>query len=149
MKTLFESDASTEIVKRINKLTPSSAKLWGKMNVSQMLAHCSAGIEMQNGDINPSRVFIGRIIGPFLKSFMTNDKPFRKSTPTSPELTIVNERDFNKEKERLIALVGRFEREGRQGVTKQPHPFFGKLNADEWGMGAYKHLDHHLQQFGV
>lgn len=149
MKTLFDSDASAEIVQRINKLKPSSPQLWGKMNVAQMLAHCSAGIEMHNGDIKPPRVFIGRVIGPFFKPLLTNDKPFRKGTPTAPELLIVDERNFEKEKERLIGLINRFVREGREGVTKHPHPFFGKLKEDEWGMGAYKHLDHHLQQFGV
>ena len=149
MKTLFDRDASTEIVQRINKLTPSTPRLWDKMDVSQMLAHCSGGLQMQNGDIKPARVFIGKIIGPFFKSFLTGDKPFKKSSPTAPEILIVNEMDFNKEKERLIGLIGRFQKEGRQGVTTHPHPFFGKLNPDEWGKGAYKHLDHHLQQFGV
>ena len=29
-----------------------------------------------------------------------------------------------------------------------PHPFFGKLNRQEWARLIYKHLDHHLKQFG-
>ncbi|MEI6817814.1 MAG: DUF1569 domain-containing protein [Bacteroidota bacterium] len=149
MKTLFDSNAGAEIILRINKLTPSSKRVWGKMDVAQMLAHCSAGIEMQNGDIKPPRVFIGKVIGPFFKSLLTNEKPFRRNTPTAPELMIVDEKEFEKEKERLIGLINRFVKEGKQGVTKHPHPFFGKLKEDEWGMGAYKHLDHHLQQFGV
>ncbi|MEP6513238.1 MAG: DUF1569 domain-containing protein [Parafilimonas sp.] len=28
-----------------------------------------------------------------------------------------------------------------------PHPFFGKLKAEEWRTLTYKHLDHHLRQF--
>jgi len=149
MKTLFDTNLSADIVQRINKLSPSTQRIWGKMNVSQMMAHCSSAIEMQLGDINPPRPLIGKLIGPFFKSFLTNEKPFKKNSPTAPELTIVDERDFNKEKERLIGLVDRFTKGGPQGVTKHPHPFFGKLTADEWGKGAYKHLDHHLTQFGV
>jgi hypothetical protein len=29
------------------------------------------------------------------------------------------------------------------------HPFFGPMTAEEWGIISYKHLDHHLKQFGV
>ncbi|MFD1127776.1 DUF1569 domain-containing protein [Paenibacillus provencensis] len=29
-----------------------------------------------------------------------------------------------------------------------PHPFFGKLTSEEWSIGLYKHLDHHLKEFG-
>jgi len=149
MKNLFDTDASAEIVRRINKLTPSTQRVWGKMNVSQMMAHCSSAIEMQMGDVTPKRVFIGRLIGPFFKSFMTGEKPMSKNSPTAPELVIVDERDFNKEREKLIGLVNRFTKDGPHGVTKHPHPFFGKLTTDEWATGAYKHLDHHLTQFGV
>src|ERR1035438_88079 len=118
MKTLFDTDASAEIVQRINKLTPSTQRQLGKMNVSQMMAHCSSGIEMQMGDINPPRPLIGKLIGPFFKSLMSNEKPFGKNSPTAPELIIVDERDFNKERERLIGLVNRFTKAGPAGVKR-------------------------------
>ncbi len=150
MITLFDQAIHDQIRTRIDKLTPATQRQWGKMNVGQMLAHCSAGLDMQMGTIKLKRVFIGRIIGPLIKKMVTsNDEPFKKNSPTAPELTFVDERDFNKEKERLIGLVDRFTKGGTAGVSPYPHPFFGKMSADDWGIMAYKHLDHHLSQFGV
>ncbi len=37
----------------------------------------------------------------------------------------------------------------RIGLSKDPHPFFGNLNSEEWDTLNWKHLDHHLRQFGV
>jgi len=46
-------------------------------------------------------------------------------------------------------LVDRFASAGKAGCTTHPHTFFGRMTADEWGILMYKHIDHHLQQFGV
>jgi Protein of unknown function (DUF1569) len=43
----------------------------------------------------------------------------------------------------------RFAKGGAEGCTKHPHNFFGKLTPLEWATGMYKHLDHHLRQFGA
>ena len=29
------------------------------------------------------------------------------------------------------------------------HPVFGKMSPTDWGVLGYKHIDHHLKQFGV
>ena len=134
-------------MERIEKLTPQTQRLWGKMNVNQMLAHCSAGLEMASGRITPPRSFMGRIIGGFFKDMYINDKPFEKSSPTS--LKIENNIDYAKEKQRLKETISRFSQDGIAGVTSQPHPFFGRLTPVAWGKGMYKHMDHHLKQFGV
>ncbi|MBB6632612.1 DUF1569 domain-containing protein [Cohnella thailandensis] len=62
---------------------------------------------------------------------------------------IVDERDFNVEKEKLIRKITTFQINGPEKCTTQPHPFFGKFSPEEWRKGIYKHLDHHLRQFGV
>ena len=149
MKNLFEQTTVQEVNQRLDKLTPSSQRQWGKMNVGQMLAHCSAALEVAVGDKNPSRIFIGRIIGSFLKPMFSNEKPFGKNSPTDKSFIITDERDFNKEKLRLKGLVERFNKGGAEKVTTNPHSFFGKLKPNEWATGMYKHLDHHLRQFGV
>jgi hypothetical protein len=148
MKSLFELETSKEMLKRVENITPASVRLWGKMDVSQMLAHCGNALDMASGNINPKRVFIGRIIGPMIKSKYSDESQFSKSSPTSEEIKPVGQKDFLKEKERLVNLVQQFTKAGEAGITKQPHPFFGPLSAEEWGKGMYKHLDHHLRQFG-
>ena len=150
MKNLFEPATQLEIIQRIQNLSPSIQAFWGKMNVAQMLAHAAGGLEMASGMIHPKRVFIGRIIGPLFKKNYSNETPFRQSSPTSMELvTLGQSKDFNVEKERLLELVKKFSTSGELGVTKSPHPFFGELTPREWGIGMYKHLDHHLRQFGA
>lgn len=148
MKTLFESNVSASVIDRIEKISPQSPKQWGKMEVSQMLAHCGNALDMAMGSIKPKRIFIGRIIGSLIKSKYTDEKPFDKSSPTSAEIKVVEQRDFNSEKVRLISLVKRFSEGGEKATTTHPHPFFGPLKPHEWGIGMYKHLDHHLRQFG-
>ncbi len=150
MKSLFEPTTQTEILDRIEKVTSSSEAAWGKMNVAQMLAHAAAGLEMASGMIHPKRVFIGRIIGSLFRKNYSNEIPFQQNSPTSMELVTLGQlKDFDLEKQRLLELVMKFSTGGEQGATKSLHPFFGTLTPREWGIGMYKHLDHHLRQFGV
>ena len=147
MKSLFEPTTSTEILVRIEKISLNSPRQWGKMDVAQMLAHCAGALEMAMGILNPKRVFIGRIIGPMFRKKYFDDKPFDHHSPTSEELKIIGHKDLDTEKKRLIDLLNRFSSGGEAIATTHPHPFFGPLTPREWGIGMYKHIDHHLRQF--
>ena len=147
MKSLFEPTTLVEVIERIQKISPSAQRQWGKMEVSQMMAHCVGALEMAMGTLNPKRIFICRIIGPMFRKKYTDDKPFDQHSPTSQELKIVGHKDFEAEKKKLMDLVKRFSSGGEAIATKHPHPFFGPLTPREWGIGMYKHIDHHLRQF--
>jgi hypothetical protein len=149
MKNIFHPETLEEIKQRINKLQPNTQRLWGKMEVAQMMAHCTAALEVAAGRKFPPRIFMGRILGPLFKSVFTNEKPLRKNTPTDPSFLVIDQRNFEKEKARLLDLVTQFSTGGEANCTRHPHSFFGKLKPNEWGVGMYKHLDHHLTQFGV
>jgi transposase InsO family protein len=95
------------------------------------------------------RLLIGRIIGRMVRPIYSNEKPFSKSSPTDPKFVISDQRDFQKEKEELKSKVREFQEGGEAKCTRHPHPFFGPLTPYEWGRGMYKHLDHHLRQFGA
>jgi len=132
------------------QLRPDSARLWGKMNAPQALAHCSAGVELALGDKKPPRVLAGRVFGWIVKPLaLKDDAPMRRNSPTIPDLVIQDERDLGRERERLAGLIDRFAAGGPAGCTQHPHSFFGPLTPDEWAILMYKHLDHHLRQFGV
>jgi hypothetical protein len=73
----------------------------------------------------------------------------QQNAPTDKSFIVSEERDFVKERARLISLIDRFATAGPHGCTKHPHCFFGKLTPAQWGTGMYKHLDHHLRQFGA
>jgi len=149
MKNIFDTENYKEIMSRIDKLSPQSQAAWGKMNVSQMLAHCSGVVQMALGEIKLKVPFIFKIIGPLFKSAITNEKPFKRNSPTAPEFVMVSsQKEFETEKERLKSLVSKLHNT-RDGFEGRRHPFFGKMTKDDWANSAYKHLDHHLRQFGV
>jgi len=149
MKNLFEQDTMAEIIGRIDSLQAARERQWGKMDVAQMMAHCSAALDMACGRLNPPRILIGRILGPLVKPMYTNEKPFSKNNPTDKKLVVSDPRDFAREQGRLKNCVREFHDGGEAKCTRHPHPFFGKLNPADWSRGMYKHLDHHLRQFGA
>jgi hypothetical protein len=149
MKSLFDESAKAEILSRVDKLSQNAARQWGKMQVSQMVCHCAKGLEMAMGTINPKRVFIGRILGPIFKGKYSDESAIGKNSPTSSDLIVDNNPNFELEKKRLKDLINQFSANGEAGATKHPHPFFGPLTPVEWGKGMYKHLDHHLKQFSA
>jgi len=149
MKSMFETGTLEEIVGRVNSLTPGTQHVWGKMGVAQMLAHCSTTMEVSTGKRVAERLLIGRLLGPLFRKKYYDDSEFRKNSPTHPTFVIRDDRDFAKEKERLLGLVREFCAGGEAKCTTAPHSFFGPLTPAQWGIGTYKHLDHHLRQFGV
>lgn len=150
MKNLFEAARVEDVKKRTAQLRPDSERLWGKMNAAQAVAHCSAGLELALGDKTPPRVLVGRIMGWVVKPLvLKNDEPMRRNSPTVKDLVVQDKRDLGTERERLCGLIDRFAAAGPKGCTTHPHSFFGKLTPEEWAILTYKHLDHHLRQFGV
>lgn len=149
MQTLFEPAGRQGIDARLGQLRPDSARQWGKMSVSQMLAHCSAALEVATGDRPRKHQLIGRIFAPFVKSSLLGEKPFSRNSPTDPTFVVTDERNFDAEKRRLDELVRRFCEAGPVNAASQTHSFLGRLDGDEWGVMMYKHLDHHLRQFGA
>ncbi len=148
MKNLFEQDTVDDVISRIDSLQPASVRQWGKMDVAQMMAHCSRTMDMASGTVNPPRAFIGRLIGPFFKPIFTNEKPFGKNSPTDKQLVVADQRDFAREQQQLKLKIRQFREGGEAQCTRHPHPFFGSLTPAVWSRGMYKHLDHHLRQFG-
>lgn len=149
MKTLYKKDVVDEIINRVNKLSPSTQRKWGKMNVDQMLAHCSVGMQTATGEKILQSGFFLKLIGPLFKAQTTNEKPFRKESPTHPGFIVGNTEGFEKEKQKLIGLINKFHQGGEAKCTTNPYVFFGKLSPTQWSSLMYKHLDHHLRQFGV
>jgi len=150
MKNFFDSAKVDEVKQRIARLRPDSPRQWGKMSAAQAMAHCATTMEWAVGDSFAPRMFAGRILGPMVKSrVLKDDAPMRRNTPTAKSLVVADERDLGKERQRLCSLIDRFSAGGPQGCTKHAHTFFGPLTPEEWARLMYKHLDHHLRQFGV
>ena len=147
LKNLFDPAVKQEILERINRLTPQSQPHWGKMNVSQMLAHVQMPIGSATGLHSIRRTLFGRIVGRFAKPMMYSEKPFKQNLPTDPSFIMTGkEKEFSKEKENLVSLINSFQ---ETSIVNEVHPFFGRFTREQWSKAMYKHLDHHLRQFGV
>ncbi len=150
MKNVYDSEVAAELVARLNALTPETRPHWGKMNVGQMLAHCSVPYEMAFEDKHrPAGPLLRWVLRTFVKKGVVNEKPYRKGSPTAPAFKVAPDQDFHRERERLIGYVERTAQEGARYFEGRPSPSFGPLTSGEWNNLLYKHLDHHLTQFGV
>ena len=149
MEHLFNNSDVSELLNRIDKLRITTLPAWGKMNASQMLAHCNISLETAMGLHRVPRPLSGRLMGWIFKPGALGKKPFGKNSPTDRTYIFPANLDFEKEKTKLIGSIKRFHEGGPAAVTTHPHPFFGKLTPEQWGVFQWKHLDHHLRQFGV
>ncbi len=149
MKSIFSEDAHKEILSRLNQLEGQEQALWGKMSVGQMAYHCKFPLKVALQELPLERPnALKRFLFSFFKSSLYNDKPWKQGLPTAPPFQVKEPKNFQEEKEGLIQTINKFHAE--LDKTEWPeHPMFGKFTSEQWGQMQYKHLDHHLRQFGV
>lgn len=150
MKNIFEKTVSEGVINRINSLSLNSERKWGKMSVDQMLAHCNVTYELVYDDKHKKpKGFKRWMLKTFVKNAVVSEKPYKKNGRTAPEFLVSSEKDFSQEKERLIAYILKTQALGGDYFDNKESHSFGKLTKTEWNNMFYKHLDHHLKQFGV
>ena len=150
MKNIFKAEVTQEVIDRVNNLTPESQPIWGKMTVSQMLAHCSVTYEMvYDGTHEKPKGMMKLILKLFVKGMVTGEKPYKKNLRTAPQFLMTSDKDFELEKARLIAYLKKTQELGESHFDNKESLSFGRLSIKEWNNMFYKHLDHHLTQFGV
>ena len=134
MKTLFEAATVEEVKGRLAQLKPDSERVWGKMNPAQVLAHCSAAMEMAMGAKKPPRIFIGRLLGRFAKkSMIAKEKPMPRNVGTDKSLVVSDERDFGVERQRLSEFIDRFAAGGPGGMHKASALLFRAVDSSRMG----------------
>lgn len=150
MKNIFDTNETEIVIDRINNLSPTTRPLWGKMSSDQMLAHCNVTYEMAFEDKHPKpNSFTKFMLKIFVKNAVVGDKPYKKNSRTAPQFLITNARNFVEEKARLTDYLKKTESLGENHFDGMESHSFGKLTKQEWNTMFYKHLDHHLNQFGV
>ena len=147
VKNLFEADIKQQIISRINKLTAQSQRQWGKMNAAQMLAHVQVPMGVALGTHTVKGNWFMKLILPMFKKMLFDEKPWKPGLPTDKTFVMTGQaKDFETEKINLLDRVTRF---SEANMVNEKHPVFGKLTKEQWSKATWKHLDHHLQQFGV
>ncbi len=147
--SLFENEKRQQILGRIGRLSASANGRWGKMTAPEAICHMADGLLIAFGEkpvtFKPSLLstWLGRWFViyspiPWPKGKIQATREFFETRP-SP--------DFEKNRTLLVNLVQRFEKGPNQkwGVS----PFLGPLSPGDWATLNYRHIDHHLTQFGV
>ena len=151
MQNVFDAKDAQEYINRINNLTPETQRKWGKMSVDQVLAHLNVAYDLTfTPEKFPKPNFIAKfLLSRFVKPKITNEIPYKQSLPTSPAFIIADERNFEEEKTKLIGNIHRVQQLGREAFEGKENINFGKMTAQGWNNMFAKHLNHHLEQFGV
>ena len=147
--SIFHPEDRAALVARIRRLSASSKRAWGKMDPGQAAAHCQVPLRVALGEQTIRRGLVGRLFGGMAKKSLLKSDPFKRGLPTDKAFLVRDARDVAVERERLVVLLERLGSGGEASLTKAPHPFFGPLTALEWDRLMWKHLDHHLRQFGA
>lgn len=147
MKNLWDATARKELSERLALITAETPPLWGQMNARQMIAHVVDALRMAMGDLKAAGKKLPIRFTP-LKQLIIYGPPFPKNSPTSPELQGRQAEDWDGECTRLRQMMDSFA--ALPPGNKFPlHPAFGTLSRRAWGALQYKHIDHHLKQFGA
>jgi Protein of unknown function (DUF1569) len=147
VKNLFDAAVKGEIISRINKLAPDTQHLWGKMDVAQMLAHLQVPIGVAFGTSTVKGNWLMRLILPLFKKKLYDETPWKQGLPTDKTFIMTGEtKNFDIEKAKLLDMVNHFT---EVNMINEKHPVFGKLTKEQWSKATWKHIDHHLKQFGM
>jgi hypothetical protein len=149
MKSMWDGNGPRDIRERVGRLAADRRPTWGSMNAPQMVCHLAESLKMALGELTCAPRWLP-IRYPPLKQFIIYVAPFPKSAPTAPELLARPPQTWSADIADLQALVDRFAAEGHDLQRAWPdHPAFGRLSRRAWGVLVYRHMDHHLRQFGA
>ena len=146
MPSFWNADDRSRLLQRMDQVSPPRVPLWGTMNAEQMVEHVTAQLEMALGDIPVRRrkSWLGRWP---VRDLIIHWLPWPKGSPTAPELIRSTTADWDQVRRHFKQTFERVVQRGPEG-TYTPHPLFGRLSSRSWGVLMYRHLDHHLRQFG-
>ena len=148
MGSILNENDRAEICGRRGSLSVLSKRVWGSMDVVEMLQHLRLSARMALGEM-PVPSANKRVFQVFpMKHLILYVFPFPKGAPTAPELKPVAAESFEAECAAVLELTERIAVGAPDGGAPA-HPLFGPLTWKEWGVVTYKHADHHLKQFGA
>jgi len=151
MKNIFDKQIADAVILRIENLQITSQPIWGKMSVDQMLAHCNVtyAFTYQPEKFTKPNFFKRFLLKTFVKNMVVSEKPYPKNLMTAPDFKMAETKNFEREKKLLIENIIKTQQLGANFFNGKENFSFGKLTAKEWNNLFYKHLHHHLSQFGV
>ena len=146
MKSIWQDEATRELHGRVARLGWDAPAQWGKFTAPKMVCHLADSLKMAMGDLKvPSKKLPIRFTP--LKQLIIYVLPFPKGAPTAPALLARAPQEWANDVADVQALLDRAA-SARTTVSWPEHPAFGKLSKKAWGVLIYRHMGHHLKQFG-
>ncbi len=151
---IFDRSVTDELIARIDRMKADTPAQWGSMNAAQALAHCNKiydtlyDAEYQRKNPPPNS-FVRFLMKFLVKPVVVGPKPYRPNSRTAPSYLVDDDRSYSVERNKLVAYLDRVQSLGASHFEGKMSYSFGPLTAAEWNVLFYKHLDHHLRQFGV
>jgi len=135
---------------RLSRLTPDSQRVWGTMTPHEMLCHLSDSFHGMLGERPVSSGNWSLLRRRVFKWIALHTQlPWPKGIDTRPEVnphrTGTRPIEFERDRAELLTVMRRFVAPDSRYV---PHPMFGEMTRDEWMTWTFRHVDHHLRQFG-
>jgi hypothetical protein len=150
--TLLDPPTRASVEARIARLRPDSARQWGGMTPHQALCHMSDAFrlslnERTAADVPTAFRPVIRLVALWLPlrwpggRIKTVPEAEQGAGGTPPG-------EFERDRADLLALMTRF-CAATPAQRCPTHPIFGPMSPTAWGRWGYRHVDHHLRQFGV
>ncbi len=145
--------ALESLIARLRALRPDAERCWGTLDAGEMLCHLGDGNEAVLDWRNKLEGRLEVKPRPILKWIaLYSPLPWSKRAKTDPSVDPRQDgtqpRDFEADRERAI--------ESLRAITAAPagelapvHGLFGPMSARDWYRSVYRHVDHHLRQFGA
>lgn len=147
MESLFEKSTQQAITQRLQNLNANSKRAWGTMTVSQMLKHLEIAFAVPINKVSlPKENLQFLVANPLMRKLVIDVFPWPKNMMTAKDFVVKSDPEFEQAKQSFLEVYNQFI---EAKTLTGSHPIFGEMDKDTWGRAMYKHLDHHLRQFGV
>jgi len=145
MPSLLNTTDREAILQRLRRLQPTAQPQWGRFTAPRMVCHLADSLRVGLGDVTAKRVdsLPTRTLLKWLVVYSPLQPPPGK-IQTAPEMLTSGPTTWEADLAQVETLIARV----AATPTSAVHPMFGPLSHGGWGRLTWKHVDHHLRQFG-
>ena len=153
MPTISNAGTLEQLLQRLRRLTPDSERRWGTMTPGEMLCHlgdASDGVlgRRKPPGATPPNVLPLPIKWLLLYSPMSFPTGVETRDGVNPKKEGTRPGDFEQDRARVLDGLRSLAAAAADALSPT-HFRFGKMSLRAWHHWAYKHVDHHLRQFGL
>lgn len=153
MNTLSDSRAVARLLERLARLTPESERRWGTLTPGEMLCHLGDAEEGVLGLRNTPGPAVSGKPSPIAKLlFITLPLPWPKGVKTRPGVDPrqagTRPTDFESDRARVVAGLHALAAATADALPAS-HFRFGVMRLRDWQRWGWRHVNHHLRQFGL